>query len=75
VDKFGQVEMDKKVVPLAELQSVLDERRKANANVPVYITGTRDATHGSVGSVLDFVKRAGIDRVAIGVKPPDAGNP
>jgi biopolymer transport protein ExbD len=75
VDKFGQVEMDKKVVPLAELQSVLDERRKANANVPVYITGTRDATHGSVVYVLDFVKRAGVDRVAIGVKPPDAGNP
>jgi biopolymer transport protein ExbD len=75
VDKLGQVQIDKKAVPLAELQTLLNERRKANTNVPVYITGTRDATHGSVVYVLDLVKRSGIERIAIAVKPPEGGNP
>jgi biopolymer transport protein ExbD len=75
VDSTGQVEMDKKIVPMTELGKLLEERHKADTNVPVYITGTRDASHGSVVYVLDFVKRAGIDRVAIGVKPPADGNP
>lgn len=71
VDRFGQVTMDKKPVTFAELSRLLLERRQANTNLPVYISGTRDATHGSVVYVLDYVKRAGIDRVAIAVKPPE----
>jgi biopolymer transport protein ExbD len=74
VNKFGQVEMDKKVVPFPDLETLLAKRQKANANVPVYISGARDATHGSVIYVLDFVKRAGIQRVAIAVKPPAEGS-
>ncbi len=75
VDKFGGVEVDNKVVPFPELLALLADRQKANTNVPVYISGTRDATHGSVVYVLDFVKRAGIQRVAIAVKPPESGRP
>jgi biopolymer transport protein ExbD len=74
-DKYGQVEIDKKVVAFPELQTLLADRQKANTNLPVYITGNRDATHGSVVYVLDFVKRAGIKRVAIALKPPEAGPP
>ena len=75
VDKFGGVEVDNKVIPFPELLMLLTDRQKANTNVPVYISGTRDATHGSVVYVLDFVKRAGIQRVAIAVKPPESGRP
>jgi biopolymer transport protein ExbD len=71
VDRFGQVTMDQKPVTFAELSRLLTERHQASTNLPVYITGTRDATHGSVVYVLDYVKRAGIERVAIGVKPPE----
>jgi len=71
VDGAGQIQMDKKPVAIADLQRLLNERHKANTNVPVYISGTRDATHGSVVYVLDLVKRTGIDRVAIAVKPPE----
>ncbi len=71
VDRFGQVLMDQKPVTFAELSRQLTERHQANTNLPVYITGTKDATHGSVVYVLDYVKRAGIDRVAIAVKPPE----
>ena len=50
----------------------LADRQLLNTNLPVYLTGTRDATYGSVVAILDFVKRAGIRRVAVAVRaaPP-----
>jgi biopolymer transport protein ExbD len=72
VDKYGAVSMDSKPVQLTDLLQVLRNRYSANTNLPVYITGTRDATHGSMMYLLDFVKRAGIQRVAIAVKAAPA---
>ena len=72
VDKFGQVFMDKKPIPLSELYTVLTNRYSLNTNLPVYLTGASDATHGSMMYVLDFVKRAGVQRVAIAVKAAPA---
>jgi biopolymer transport protein ExbD len=68
VDKSGQVSADDKPISLSELSAMLLKRYDSNANVPVYITGAKDATHGSIIYVLDLVKRAGIQRVAIAVK-------
>jgi len=68
VDRDGQVAADSKPVSFPDLLTLLTNRYRLNTNLPVYITGTRDATHGSVMYVLDFVKRAGIQRVAIAVK-------
>lgn len=68
VDRFGQVSADDKPILLSELSTILAKRYAANTNVPVYITGTKDATHGSIIYVLDLVKRVGIQRVAISVK-------
>jgi biopolymer transport protein ExbD len=68
VDRNGQVAVDSKTVAFSDLLQLLTNRYNLNTNLPVYITGTRDATHGSVMYVLDFVKRAGIQRVAIAVK-------
>jgi biopolymer transport protein ExbD len=68
VDRNGQVAVDSKLISFPDLQTLLTNRYGLNTNLPVYITATRDATHGSVMYVLDFVKRAGIQRVAIAVK-------
>ena len=68
VDRNGQVAVDSKPISFPDLLTLLTKRHSLNTNLPVYITGTRDATHGSVMYVLDFVKRAGIQRVAIAVK-------
>ena len=68
VDHNGQVALDSKQISFPELQGLLTNRYNLNTNLPVYITGTRDATHGSVMYVLDFVKRTGIQRVALAVK-------
>jgi biopolymer transport protein ExbD len=68
VDRNGQVAVDNKPLSFPDLETLLTNRYRLNTNLPVYITGTRDATHGSVMYVLDFVKRSGIQRVAIAVK-------
>lgn len=68
VDRFGQVALDKKPVAFADMISTLTNRLNFNPSLPVYITGSRDATHGSMMYVLDLVKRAGVQRVAIAVK-------
>jgi biopolymer transport protein ExbD len=72
VDKFGQVLLDSRPISFPDLNALLTNRYNVNTNLPVYITGTRDATHGSMIYVLDFVKRAGIQRVAIAVKAAPA---
>jgi biopolymer transport protein ExbD len=74
VDRNGQVAVDSKQISFPELQGLLTNRYNLNTNLPVYITGTRDATHGSVMYVLDFVKRAGIQRVAVAVKAAASGH-
>jgi biopolymer transport protein ExbD len=68
VDASGQVAVDQKSVSFPELYTLLTNRHQLNTNVPVYITGNRGTRHGSMIYVLDFVKRAGIERVAIAVK-------
>jgi len=76
VAKDGQVSVDDKAMALPELFSMLTNRYDLNTNLPVYITGAQDATHGSVMFVLDFVKRAGIQHVAIAVNAnPDSTHP
>src|SRR5438093_8946630 len=48
VDKAGEVWVEKKQITYAELHAVLSNRFRVNTNVPVYISGDKDATHGSV---------------------------
>jgi biopolymer transport protein ExbD len=68
VDALGKVAIDHKPISFPEFFTLLTNRYSMNTNLPVYITGNRDTTHGSMMYVLDFVKRAGIQRVAIAVK-------
>jgi biopolymer transport protein ExbD len=68
VQPDGQVSVDGRAISFAELNTLLTNRFSANTNLPVFITGAKYATHGSVIYVLDQVKRAGISHVAIAVK-------
>src|SRR5206468_6433882 len=54
VDKAGEIYIEKNQVNLAELHSYLSNKFRVNTNVPVYISGDKDATHGSVIRVLDL---------------------
>ena len=73
VNQDGQVSLDDRLIAFSALFGELTNRVSANTNLPVYITGAKNATHGSVVYVLDLVKRAGVQHVAIAVKAfPDS---
>ncbi|HWV99501.1 MAG TPA: biopolymer transporter ExbD [Candidatus Acidoferrum sp.] len=69
VRKDGQLFLDKKEVSMLDLQNFLSNRYRINTNVPVYISGDKDATHGMVISVLDLVRRQGIQKVSFAIAP------
>jgi len=69
VDKVGNIYIEKKPVNLVELQSYLSNKFKINTNVPVYISGDKDATHGMIINVLDLVRREGIQKVSFAIAP------
>jgi biopolymer transport protein ExbD len=69
VDKLGNVSVGKTQVTFLELENILSNRYKINTNVPVYISGDKDATHGSVIRVLDVVRREGIQKVSFAITP------
>ncbi len=75
VDKAGDVSIEKSRKTLAELHTYLTNRFRANTNVPVYISGDKDATHGAVIHVLDLVRRAGIQKVSFAISPPPPDKP
>jgi biopolymer transport protein ExbD len=74
VDKDAQISVDKNPMSFGELKTLLANRFQVNTNLPVYVSGTRDTTHGSMMYVLDFVRQAGIQHVAIAVKAEPGGN-
>ena len=73
VDINGRVSVDKQEMSFPDLHRLLTNRFAANTNLPVYITGQKETTHGSMIYVLDFVRRAGIQKVAVAVKPDEPG--
>ena len=68
VDRYGQVSMDDKPIGFADLFKALQQRATTSPNYPVYISGQKDATHGSMIYVLDLVRRAGMHKIAFSVK-------
>jgi biopolymer transport protein ExbD len=72
VDKAGDVYVEKKLVTTAELQNILSNKFRLNTNLPVYISGDKDASHGAVIRVLDIVRREGIQRVSFAIAPAKA---
>jgi biopolymer transport protein ExbD len=68
VDRFGQVAADDKPISFPELSALLSRRAGLNPDYPVYIQGQKETTHAAMIYALDFVKRAGIRKVAFSVK-------
>jgi len=73
VDKLGDVYIEKQRVTLSELRLYLSNKYRINTNVPVYISGDKDATHGAVIRVLDIVRREGIQKVSFAIAPQSGG--
>jgi len=71
VNKLGDAYVGEERKSLADLYATLTNRVHANTNLPVYITGDKDASHGAVITVLDTVRRAGIQKVAFAITPAE----
>ena len=67
VDQLGNITIDKKPFNYVEVQKLLTAKMRTNANLPVYITGDENATHGMVINVLDMVKAAGVPNVSFAI--------
>ncbi len=72
IDRDGKVFVEKDLVTLPDLRALLLKRVKDNAAVTVYLAGDRDTPHGKMISVLDFVRGAGVQKVAFTVKSAEA---
>jgi biopolymer transport protein ExbD len=60
---------------LPDLHEYLSNKFRINTNIPVYISGDKDATHGAVIRVLDLVRREGIQKVSFAISPAASGQP
>ena len=70
VDKLGDTYIEKQRYSYVDLHAYLTNKVQANTNLPVYISGDREATHGAVITVLDLVRRACIQKVSFAISPP-----
>lgn len=75
VDRAGDIYVEKKPVNIVELHAYLSNKFRINTNVPVYISGDKDATHGAVIRVLDLVRREGIQKVSFAISPQKVSSP
>jgi biopolymer transport protein ExbD len=64
VDKSGAVWLEKQPIALPALSLVLSNRFRADTNLPVYISGDRDALHGDMVKVYQVVRGAGIQKIS-----------
>lgn len=64
VDKTGGIWLEKKRVNLPELSLALSNRFRGDTNLPVYISGDRDARHGNMVKVYETVRNLGAQKVA-----------
>jgi biopolymer transport protein ExbD len=70
VNKLGDLFIEKEQRSLAEVFTYLTNKVALNTNLPVYISGDKDATHGTVISVLDLVRKAGVQKVSFAITFP-----
>jgi biopolymer transport protein ExbD len=70
VDPQGNIHVEQQPMSTAELRAYLADKFQQNANLPVYISGDKRASHGDVIRVLDLVRRVGIQKVSFAISPP-----
>ncbi len=68
VDARGQIFFEKQVISPESLEIMLKEKLAKNKDLPVYISGDSATPHGTMITVLDYVRRCGVTKVAFNVK-------
>jgi len=70
VDATGDAFVEKQRKSIPDLFNYLTNRHAADTNIPAYIKGNPDATHGQVITILDLCRRAGIQKVSFNITLP-----
>jgi len=72
VDAGGAVWYQKNRLSIPELRLVVSNRFRGDTNVPVFISGDRQALHGAMTDVYEAVRAAGVQKVSFAVGGPEA---
>ena len=72
VDKSGAVWLEKTQITLPELNLVVSNRFRKDTNLPVFISGDRDARHGDMANVYQTVRDAGVQKISFTVGGSEA---
>jgi len=75
VNKAGETYVGKKLMAMPEVLNLLTNAYHNKTNLHVYVSGDRDATHGSVIRVLNTVRSAGVLRVQFATAPVERTAP
>src|SRR5712692_9467321 len=73
VDKAGKVYLEKRQIEMPELYSYLSNAVHKNTNVPVYVSGDKDALNGMITPVLAAMRQEGIQKVSFAIAPDSGG--
>jgi biopolymer transport protein ExbD len=75
VDTNGAVWLEKRIITLPDLGTVISNRFKMNTNLPVFVSADRDTLEGAVQDVLERVRNAGVQKIAFTVGGPEDQTP
>ena len=73
VAKSGETYVGKEALAMPDVLHRLTNAYRVKTNLHVYVSGDREATHGSVIRVLGMVRSAGIQRVHFATQPVEKG--
>lgn len=69
IDKQGHLYLNEKFVHEEKLSKQLQEIASRDPNKLIIVKADKDVFHGRVVLVLDYIKRAGLNRLAIATEP------
>jgi biopolymer transport protein ExbD len=70
IDKDGAITLNKQTYTLETIAAPLSAFKNSNEDPKIVIQGDSDASYGTVISVLDAARRAGISKVAVQTAKP-----
>lgn len=73
VDKSGAVWLQKTQINLPELSLVVSSRFRSDTNLPVFISGDREALQGDMVRVYETIRNAGVQKIEFAVGGNETG--
>lgn len=69
VDKRHNIFVDKDMVPMSRLETAIQGKKMPGSDTTVYLKADRDVPYGTIVSVMDIVKKIGIDKLGMITEP------